>query len=115
MPAHRTVWCAANDWSVGGNSGTNIDGYIVSVVRWSPLFNDYYMNKLRLPGRPFKPQLRTLRRGELNGQRIPNTEEARAEKNKELALRGYLVPFRRRSFWTREQWETYYAARLARS
>jgi hypothetical protein len=88
-------WCASPDWSVGGTSGHGIPaGHLrISVVRWNRLWDEYY--KFR-PGRPNLP----LRRGELYGLTLPR-EEAQQRKIEH----GYLIPYFRKMWWTREQFE----------
>lgn len=96
MGQKRTVWCASGDWSVSSISGTRIDGSRVSVVRWSPAFAAYY-KKCGIAGR--------LRHGEADGKYFPLGDEGRAAYDRDMSLRGYTVPFFRKMFWDREQFE----------
>lgn len=96
MGYRRTQWCAADGWSVGATSGSGIVGRVASVVRWTPAFSAYYKRR---------GMSATLRRGEADGLRFALSDAGSAAYDRELAMRGYLVPYRRKSFWIREQFE----------
>lgn len=100
--------CAANDWSVGGTSGSGIyapdgksAGYIVSVHRTS------HWAAKRASGFKFG----ALRYGEANGRVLSLAETRRDGEtmntlDRDLFKRGYLVLYRPKARWTREQFET---------
>jgi hypothetical protein len=83
------VWCASPDWSTSSTTG------------WRIPTGQCVLNVRRVAGpwrdRPFD---KSERYGELNGLVVPDEDRTRM-----MAERGYLVPYFRKMFWTREKFE----------
>ncbi len=93
--AKNQVWCASDDWSVGGTSGHGfpIGHQRISVIRWNALWDERYKFRNDRPAMNF-------RRGELDGLTVTHEEAHRLQ-----IERGYLTPYFRKMWWTREQFE----------
>jgi hypothetical protein len=87
--SRHQVWCASPDWSTGSTTGHGIPQGTckLGLHRVSPMFRD----------RPFR---KGLRYGGLHGMVVPEEE-----RNRILIEHGYLVPYFRKMFWTRDQFE----------